>query len=189
MHTPIKSLPPIGVEQGRRTFLKAGVAGSALLLLGRWPPQAHATDQILDSRFTFTSLTAADAAALVRIVPVMLEEALPQAHGERNAAIGEIIRGVDLTIGYQPVHIRDEIRDLFGILTGSVTRALVAGIWRSWENATEQDVREFLTSWRNSRLDMLRSAYVGLNNLIVGSWYGNPKSWARIGYPGPPKIV
>ena len=119
----------------------------------------------------------------------MLKGALPPDHGERNAAIGEIIRGVDFTIGCQPAHIRDEIRDLFGILTGTVTRALIAGIWRSWENASEKDVREFLTSWRNSRIDALRSAYIGLNNLIVGSWYGNPKSWKRIGYPGPPQIA
>jgi hypothetical protein len=189
MNAPLDPLSPFDVEQGRRTFLKTGIAGCALLFLGRWLPQARAAEQAADSKFAFANLTAADAGVLVRVVPVMLKDALPQEHAERNAAIGEIVRGVDVTIGYQPAHIRDEIRDLFGILTGTVTRALIAGIWRSWENASEKDVREFLASWRNSRLDALRSAYIGLNNLIVGSWYGNPKSWKRIGYPGPPQIA
>jgi hypothetical protein len=187
MSAPLPLSPP-GFDRGRRTFLKAGVAGSALLLLNRWLPPARAAEPAGTAR-VFTNLTDADAAALARIVPVMLAGALPQDHGERNAAIGEIILGVDLTIGYQPPHVRSEIRDLFGLLTRAVTRALIAGIWTSWEKTSDQDIQAFLASWRNSRLAMLRSAYIGLNNLIVGSWYADPKSWPRIGYPGPPKIA
>jgi len=125
---------------------------------------------------------------LIRVVPVMLEGALPADRGQFNAAIGEILRGIDTTIGHQALSVRGEIRDLFGVLTKSLTRSLIAGIWTSWEEATDEDIREFLSSWRNSRLDTLRTGYIGLNNLIVGSWYGNPKAWARIGYDGPPAI-
>lgn len=185
MNTPLHA-PRHGFD--RRMFLKVGVAGSAVLLFNRWLPPARAAEPAAVAGQVFANLTDADAAALTRIVPVMLSGALPSDHGEQNAAIGEIIRGVDLTIGYQPPRVRGEIRDLFGLLTHTVTRALIAGIWTSWENASNQDVQAFLASWRDSRLGMLRSAYIGLNNLIVGSWYGNPKSWRRIGYPGPPKI-
>lgn len=188
MEPPSKSPPPRAFERERRIFLKVGVGGAALLLLGRWLPAAPAADAV-DAGTRFIYLTTADAAALARIIPVMLEGALPEDRGQQNAAIGEIVRGIDIVIGYQPHNARAEIRDLFGLLTKGVTRALVAGVWRSWENATDKDVRAFLASWRNSRLGLLRSAYIGLNNLIVGSWYGNPKSWERIGYPGPPKIA
>lgn len=188
MQVQIKPLPLGELDSGRRTFLKVGVAGSVLLSLGRWLPAARAADQVAAQKLAFANLTSADAAALIRIIPVMLSGALPQDPGRRSAAIGEIVRGVDVTVGYQPPLVRGEIRDLFGLLTRAVLRALIAGIWSSWNNASDQDIHEFLTSWRNSRFDMLRSAYIGLNNLIVGSWYANPKSWPRIGYDGPPKI-
>ena len=189
MHAPTTPSRPEKFGKERRTFLKVGVAGSALLLLGRWLPPAHAADPVGAPQTTFAYLTAADVVALLRIVPIMLEGALPQDRGQQNTAIGEILRGVDLTIGHQALSVRAEIRELFDVLTKSVTRALVAGIWKSWDKVSEQDVRDFLASWRNSRLDMLRTGYIGLNNLIVGSWYGNPRSWARIGYAGPPKII
>jgi hypothetical protein len=188
MQVPIKSQPQ-RLDSGRRTFLKVGVVGSALLFLGRWLPEAHAADQAADPTVAFANLTAADTSALTRIIPVMLSGALPQNQEERNAAIGEIVRGVDITIGYQSPSVRDEISALFRLLTKGVMRALVAGVWTTWDKASDQEVREFLASWRNSRLSILRSAYIGLNNLIVGSWYGNPKSWARIGYAGAPNIA
>lgn len=171
----------------RRTFLKVGVAGAALLLVGRWLAPTFAgqsgTDAIL-----MRNLAPADARSLRRIVPVLLEGALPADKIERETAIVEIIHGVDRTVGHQSPAVRQEIRDLFGLLSGATTRALVAGIWSSWEQARDDDIRAFLTSWRNSRFDLLRAGYAGLNNLIATSWYGNPRSWTRIGYAGPPSL-
>lgn len=179
--------PPHDYNAERRTFLKAGVAGSMLLLAGRWLAPAAAAEAADGP--AFANITTADASVLARIIPVMLSGALPQEHGQLNAAIGEIVRGVDTTIGYQPPGVRGEIHGLFGLLTRSITRVLIAGVWSSWEKASDEDVRDFLSSWHDSRIGMLRSAYVGLSNLITGSWYANPKSWGRIGYPGPPKIA
>lgn len=189
MQVQIKPVPLHEFDSERRTLLKVGLAGSALLFLGRWLPVARAANQVADQKLALTHLSSADVAALVRIIPVMLRGALPQDQEQRSAAVGAIVRSVDIAIGYQPPMVRGEIRDLFGLLTKAVLRALIAGIWSSWDNASDRDIRKFLTSWRNSRFSMLRSAYIGLNNLIVGSWYGNPKSWPRIGYDGPPKIA
>lgn len=180
---------PRALDPTRRTFLKAGVAGAALLVVGRWLPVAHAGESQAAQDVRFLHLTAADVAALRRIVPVMLEGALPQDDAQRKAAIGEILYGIDLTIDHQPPSVRQEIRDLLGLLTKGVTRALIAGVWTSWGKASDEDVRKFLAGWRTSRFGMLRSAFIGLNNLIMGSWYGNPRSWARIGYAGPPQIA
>jgi len=189
MNAPNTPPPPEEFGTGRRMFLKAGVAGSALLFLGRWLPPAHAADSSAAKESTFAYLTAADAAMLARVVPIMLEGALPKDRAQFNAAVGEILHGIDVTLAHQALSVRGEIQGLFGVLTKTITRSLVAGIWTSWDKATNQDIRDFLSSWRNSRLDTLRTGYIGLNNLIVGSWYGNPKSWARIGYGGPPAIA
>ncbi|MFL6649477.1 MAG: twin-arginine translocation pathway signal protein, partial [Sulfurifustaceae bacterium] len=133
--------------------------------------------------------TDADVVILGRIAPVVLAGALPRDAAQLNSAIAEIIAGIDMTIGYEPPAVRKEIRDLFNLLGSGVTRSLVAGMWQPWENASNESIQKFLTSWRNSRFDLLRSAYIGLTGLIIGSWYGNPRSWERIGYPGPPRIA
>lgn len=36
------------------------------------------------------------------------------------------------------------------------------------------------------RFDLLKSGYAALHDLILGTWYAQPESWAAIGYPGPP---
>lgn len=176
------------VDTERRAFLKVGIAGSALLYAGRWLAPVRAADGA-DPRFPFKNLTPDDVVVLSRVIPVMLHGALPPEEAQLKTAIGEVIYGVDLTIGYQPLGVRKEIRDLFNLLNNAAMRALVAGIWKPWDKATNEDIQEFLSRWRDSRFDLLRSAYIGLNNLIVGSWYGNPRSWSRIGYSGAPKLA
>lgn len=170
-------------DAGRRRLLKTGLAGSALLFAGRW--LAHETTAAAAGAY----LTPADVTALERIVPVVLAGALPSDAQQLKTALAEIVAGIDMTIGYEPPAVRKEIRDLFDLLGNGVTRSLVAGIWQPWEKTSNADIQKFLTSWRNSRFDLLRSAYIGLTGLIIGSWYGNPRSWERIGYPGPPRIV
>lgn len=173
-------------DTGRRRILKTGVAGAALLIAGRWlAPAAAATPSVSARAY----LTGSDVAMLERVVPVVLAGAMPADANQLQSAMSEIIDGIDMTIGYEPLAVRKEIRDLFDLLGSSVTRALVAGVWQSWDKASSEDVQKFLTNWRNSRFDLLRSAYIGLTGLITGSWYGNPRSWERIGYPGPPRIA
>lgn len=186
----MKAMPPASMTAllSRRSFLKVGLAGSVLLFAGRWLTVIEAAETST-SNLSLRYLSSADVAVLRHIIPIMLEGALPNDEVSLREAIDEIISGVDTTIDYQPPSVRKEISDLFGILTSGTTRALVAGIWKTWDKTTPDDVRAFLTSWRNSRFDLLRSAYLGLNNLIMGSWYANPRSWSRIGYGGPPKIA
>lgn len=175
-------------DTGRRTFLKAGIAGSALLIAGRWLAPAYAA-QSETTTSPFKYLTAADAEMLGRVVPVVLQGSLPKSDAERKTAIAETISGIDFILGYQPAAARKEAADLFGLLTTSATRALVAGIWKSWDKATDDDITRFLNRWRDSRFSLLQSAYIGLHNLIIGSWYGNPRSWTHAGYGGPARIA
>lgn len=176
------------VDRRRRAFLQAGAAGSALLLAGRWLARARAAPAAAEG-VALRHLTGADALMLRRLVPVVLDGALPGDSGQRASAVTEVLAGIDLAIHYQSPAARRQIADLFGLLTSGVTRALVAGVWSAWDEASTEDVRAFLSRWRDSRFALLRSAYLGLTQLIVGSWYGNPRAWPRIGYPGPPRLA
>ena len=62
--------------------------------------------------------------------------------------------------------------------------------WRAsrppWSDAGAAEVAAFLERWRAVGFTLLRSAYDALHQIIFAAWYGNPRSWPAIGYPGPP---
>ena len=171
-------------RNSRRTLLKVGVAGGATLLLARWlyttssPPRAAPVAHTLD----------ADARAiLAAVAPVMLEGALP-AGAEGATALRETLAGAEQAIAGLPPAVREEFADLFSLLAFAPARCLVAGVWKPWPEATRASVAAFLASWRTSRFSLLRSAYGALHQVILGAWYGNPRAWGAIGYPGPPSL-
>ena len=49
--------------------------------------------------------------------------------------------------------------------------------------AAEQDAS--LRSWMTSRLQLRRTAFLGLRNLCFLGWYSQPEVWSLIGYQGP----
>jgi hypothetical protein len=169
----------------RRTLLKAGAAGAGALILARWLYESTATPDVPDARFVALD---GDARAIISaIAPVMLQGAMPL--GESAvAARAEILAGVDKAVSGLPPHLRRELDQLFSLLSFAPTRCLVAGVWASWPHATQASIAEFLGRWRDSRFELLRSAYGALHQLVLASWYGNPRSWPAIGYAGPPAL-
>ncbi len=169
----------------RRTFITAGLLGAAALVTARWVRGPHAppgdpTLHALD----------ADAQAILRaVVPVLLAGALPEAGAAKTAAIGETVHGIDIAVTGLPPGAQEELRQLFTLLALPPGRLLIARISQPWNEADEAEVRACLDRFRGSSLTMLRSAYGALHQLTFAAWYGNPESWPRIGYPGPPAVA
>ena len=167
----------------RRTFLAVGAASAAALAAAGWwswlrKPGA-VTARVLDD----------DAAAIVAaITPAMLAGALPETPQARATAIGEVVAGVDRALSGLPPHARAEIGQLFALLALPPARRAFAGVASPWPDASVDEVAAFLDRWRGSGWALKRSAYDALHQLIIASWYGNPRSWASIGYDGPPRL-
>jgi hypothetical protein len=79
-------------------------------------------------------------------------------------------------------------QQLFDVLGMGITRGPLTGIWGSWENASAEQIRNFLHRWENSYLNLLRMGQGSLLKLVIMAWYFRPAAWAHCGYPGPPKI-
>lgn len=163
----------------RRTFLAAGVAGTALIVTaGGW----------LALRGSFATDAAETRAILRAIVPAMLDGALPSAVVERRAAIDATVDGVEHAIaGLPPAH-RTELGRLFALLSITPARRALAGVASDWTAAGRGEVDAFLSGWRDSGWALKRSAYDALHQLVLAAWYGNERSWTAIGYPGPPVL-
>ncbi|MCX7892561.1 MAG: hypothetical protein N2544_09400 [Burkholderiales bacterium] len=168
----------------RRTFLKAGVAGTVLLAgAARIPAAAARAADSMAAR----GLSSADRVVVAAIAPVMLAGALPA--GEAKAkAVASVVDGVSQAVAGMPPATRRELGELFMLLDLAPTRRLVAGVSRPWPEASVGEIAAFLQAWRMSRLALLQSGYHALHDLIVAAWYAQPESWPPLAYPGPPEV-
>ena len=171
----------------RRQFIKAGIVGGAALTAAgifysrslKEAP-AGAVPQ---------GLTLPGRAIVAAIVPVVLAGALPASGEARRQAVARTVDGVGVAIAGLSAAAQKELSELFSLLGIAPARVLLAGLWPSWEQASAAEVAAFLQGWRESRFALLRSAYAGLHDLVLGAWYGTPDTWERIGYPGPPEML
>jgi hypothetical protein len=170
------------METSRRSFLKAG-ALAALVLAAGGGIYRHAHPPV-PKGFV---LDGEARAALHAIVPAILAGMLPTEANARAQAISATTERLNQTILGLPLATQQEVQDLFSLLALGPARRLLTGIPHGWLEATDAEVGNWLQDWRTHRLALLRTAYQALHDLVLGSWYSDPASWAAIGYPGPIK--
>ena len=168
----------------RRTFIVTGLLGATALVTARWLRGPHAPPGDAALRMLDTDAQA----IMTAIVPVLLNGALPADGQARSIAIAETVRGIDVAASGLPPSAQKELQQLFALLALPPARIAIARVTAPWNEASEADVRACLDRFRGSSLTLLRSAYGALHQLTFAAWYGNPDSWARIGYPGPPDL-
>lgn len=172
----------------RRQFIKTGIAGGLLLtavaLLQK--PLDRAGKQVL---VTGNPLDPSLRAVVQAIAPVILNGAFPAAGAQRAAALERITKDVALAVGALGAASQKEVAELFALLAFAPTRITIAGVGANWDQASTVDIEGFLRRWQHSGLDLLKSGYQALHDLVLGAWYADPSSWTAIGYSGPPSLV
>src|SRR5262249_41484056 len=127
-------------------------------------------------------------AIFTALVPCILADSIPSGL-DATPAIDDTIRGVELAIEALSPSTRSELGQLIRLLGFAPTRILLGGPLKPWKEATPLEFAAFLERWRTSRFDVQRSACEALRQIVLAAWYGNPRSWSRIGYAGPPSLV
>jgi hypothetical protein len=168
----------------RRQFLQAGLAGGALLAGAGW--WALRRGHIPATGLQWLDESAA--AIVAALIPAVLEGALPADAAARPKAVREVLEAFDRAIAGLSPEVQAEIAQLFAMLSIPPLRIALAGVTPPWTQATPAQASAFLARWRESRFALLRAACQALCQLILAAWYGNPASWAAIGYPGPPSL-
>jgi hypothetical protein len=167
------------MKSSRRTFLKTGALGALVLAAG-----GVAYRTMHPPTLRPYALDGEARAVLHAVIPVILDGALPGPL-ERELAILQATERVQAAILGLPLATQKEVQDLFGLLALAPARRLLTGVADGWAGADSAQVARFLADWRVHRVGLLRSAYGALHDLVLGSWYADPSSWAAIGYPGP----
>ncbi len=173
----------------RRQILKGAAATSLVAVTGVsiWQLSLSESQQLIeDDAYDYQFLTLDDRYVLFAIIPAMLGQALEKLE-EKDFAM-RLMQQIDQAIDFVTQSSQDELRQLFDLLANQLSRAYLAGVWSSWSRANVAAVSEFLNDWRTSFMNLLRSGYLGLHQIVMGAFYAQPQSWKAIDYPGPPKM-
>lgn len=162
----------------RRTFIFVGAAGAAALVAAQFLPR-RAPQGALDVNGT---------AVMAAVAPVLLAGALPSDPQLRGDALRETLMAIDGAVAGLAPRAQGELNDLFGLLALAPARWSLAHTTASWPDASRDEVERFLERLRDSRIGLLRAAYDALHQLVMAAWYGSPRAWPAIGYPGPPDL-
>lgn len=170
----------------RRTFLKVGIAGACVLIAARTLDRDVFAQGDKPGSLDLKKIANKDAVCIAALAAAVLKGALPDDPAAKLVAINEVVEAFDRTVAGLSPAVQKEVEELLSLLTFNLTRRLVAGISKPWDEASEEDVSNFLARWRNSRFALLQQGYQALARVIVACWYGNPLSWGKISYGGPP---
>ena len=170
----------------RRTFLKVGIGSACVLMTARMLDREVFAQDDKPGSLDLKKIANRDAVCVAALAAAVLKGALPGDPGARAIAINEVVEAFDRTVAGLSPAVQKEVEELLSLLTFSLTRRFVAGVAKAWDEASEDDVTNFLNNWRQSRFALLQQGYQALARLIVACWYGNPLSWGKISYGGPP---
>lgn len=164
----------------RRTLLKVGLAGGAILA-------AAGGAVFVARRRAPDAATDPDTRIVLRgVMPALLANALPADPAARDRALAGGLQRSLATIAGLPPATRAELGELFALLASAPGRWL-AGVDR-WENAGVDEVGAFLQRWRVHSFDLFQAGYHALHDLVLGPYYADESTWQAIGYPGPIRL-
>lgn len=172
------------MNRSRRTFIAAGIAGTAALAAACWLRGPHAPASGVARR----ALDADGESVFAAVAPVLLDGALPTDRAARDAALARTLDGIDVAVAGLAPDARKELSQLIALLALPPVRIAFVRVSSPWNEAAPDEVRRFLDRCRDSLTTLLRAAYDALHQLTFAAWYGNPDAWPAIGYPGPPPL-
>ncbi|MGE6650837.1 TAT leader-containing periplasmic protein [Shewanella colwelliana] len=162
----------------RRTFLTTALVGTGALALGvnLYSPSHVKISEALDEqhRLLFSLL-----------IPVFLDGALPEIESQRIVAQNQTIEAIVATMGLLPDDSRAELEELLELLESRLGLLLLTGSMTPLLMRRPAELVDMLERWRASYLDIMITAYQGLRELVIASYYSSPEHWTRLNYNKP----
>jgi hypothetical protein len=172
-------------ELSRRGLLKFSLGATAFLATAGLGASLSGCSSTTPAS-GFAILRRGDLLFLRALIPVLLDGAV--ATEKMAQAVDNTLKNLDNSLNHLSPEMLKLTQQLFDVLGLTVTRGPLTGVWGSWENASADEIRQFLDRWENSSLSLLRMGHNSLLQLVMMAWYSRQESWAHCGYPGPPAV-
>jgi hypothetical protein len=96
---------------------------------------------------------------------------------------------ISQSITHLPVEQQQELMELLELLEGRFGLLLLSGSMTPLLMREPKQLIDMLEFWRHNYLDMLTTAYNGLRELIMASYYACPEHWGNLRYVKPTFLV
>ncbi len=167
----------------RRGVIKAGVLGTAAFALGGVSLALRPSTlvqplpaglQVLNAREYSVLTVIAD-----RLCPAMGE-------GAPGARALDVATTIDRRLARAEADMQGAIKLLLNLFENALTGALFGERFKPFTQLDADAQDRVLAQWRASTVGFRRTAFGALNGLVASTYYGDPRTWKRIGYDGPP---
>jgi hypothetical protein len=170
----------------RRSLLKSGLWGGALVALAGTGLTLQKTRRPLTSPAHLSVLSRDEYAVLVAIADTLCPRRSKNIPSASELGIPEQI---DAMFATADADQREGFKLALGLIESPLAGALFGERVQPFTQLDEKARARSLRSFRDSRLGARRTVYAGISALVMGLYWGNPRSWTRTGYGGPPDVA
>jgi|CXWL01.1.fsa_nt_gi hypothetical protein len=168
----------------RRGVLTKGLLGGAFLLLGGSGWLAFRASKLIPLPSEgLKVLSPRQYAVLHAFAECMLPAAgkFPSVHELRIAYEGDkILAMVDVTT-------QKELTALLELFENALANAIFGQRFQPFTQLSVEERERVALEWRDSALAVRRTGFRALRGLVMAAYYGNPATFAAVGYLGPPE--
>lgn len=170
------------MDRTRRTLLRGGLIGGAVLAMGGigLELQSTAPTPVPDTLRALSPRAYRVLTAVADTICPGLGDELPPA-----SAI-DVPATADAYVATLHPTDQRQLEQALLLLESPLAGLLLGGRTRPFTRLDPEARAATLASWRAHRLEVLRSAYVAFRNLVGTTYHVHPRVTAAIGYPGPP---
>jgi hypothetical protein len=168
----------------RRSLLKRGLFGTALLAVGGGTGLALRKSRLIDAPPEGLMVLGEREYSVLDAISRRLITPQPGFPGVDELRVAFTCdRVLALTDETSQVEFRQLLELFESALAGFLFGARLTPFTQLGPDEQDRVLRE----WMTSALAVRRTGYLAIRSLVLSAYYGNPKTWAAVGYSGPPK--
>jgi len=161
----------------RRTFIKRGVIGGAILILAGGAGLAFAPTKEQGSP---TGPLLVLEPRGFQVVVAIAKRVLPA-----GADAIAIAQGVDTRLSYAAPEAQADFNKLLMLFENALPGLIFDGRLMPFTRLSPESQDGVLRSWRDSKLALRRTGYQALRKICMATYYAEESSWPAIGYAPP----
>lgn len=172
----------VAAPLSRRSLLKTGLLGAAVVALGSVGLALQGSKLGAPGK-NLKVLSAQEYAVLAAIA----ERVCPAfGKGAPGATALDIAGKADALLAHAEADGKEGVKLALRVFENGLTGALFFERARPFTQLSAEEQDRALRKWRDSSLGFRRTVYRALSSLVGALYYGDERTWERIGYPGPP---
>lgn len=173
-----------GADIPRRSVLKRGLFGGALLALGGGGYLAlRSGREVPLPKDGLLALSAREYAT----VHALAERIVAPRSGTPTVDQVNVGSNVDHILARADEGVRAELRQLLGLFENGLANFVFGGRPRPFTRMSPEEQDRVLAEWRDSAIVIRRTGYQALRTVMMAAYYASPMIWAACAYGGPPQ--